>query len=125
MSQVGVGNLFLFLSMLCGAGAQVVLKSVLNETGPLILDSALLTHLSSYRTGLRIFVAVSLFAASFLSWLVCLSRLNLSYAYAVACSAAIFVSVFSVLFLGEVVSLRMWWGTILIVVGIVLLTPQA
>jgi uncharacterized membrane protein len=56
-------------------------------------------------------------------WLLCLDRLNLSYAYPIACSSVLLVALFSGLFLGETVTLKMWSGTVLILIGIVLLMP--
>ena len=62
--------------------------------------------------------------AGFLFWILCLVRLELSYAYPVACSSVLFVSLFSVIFLGETVTPRMWIGTAFILVGLVLLMPK-
>src|SRR5690242_14423063 len=96
--------------MLCTAGAQVVLKALFNEYGVLKLDASLLTYWMAPGAALRIALALFLMIVAFLAWLLCLSRLNLSYAYTVACSSALFVSIFSALFLGEIVSARLWLG---------------
>ncbi len=56
-------------------------------------------------------------------WALCLSRLSLSYAYPVASTSVLLIAVFSVVVLGEAISLKMWAGTALILVGIVLLRP--
>ena len=125
MSPFIIGNLILLASLLCTAGAQVILKALFNEHGVLHLDASLLTYLNSPIAAVRLVIALLLSAAGFVTWLLCLSRLNLSYAYTVVCSSALFVNVFSVIFLGEAVPARLWLGTALIVAGTMLVVPAA
>ncbi len=63
----------------------------------------------------------TMLVAGFLFWMMSLSRLDLSYAYPLACPSALLVAVLS---LGEVVTARMWWGAAMIVLGTVLLVPS-
>ncbi len=121
MSNVGIGNAFLLLSILFASGSQVVLKKLFNETGPLKVNSLLLEQLFSEGRFVRLSGALAMVIIAFIFWTLSLSRLELSYAYPVASSSALVVAFFSVLFLGEAVTARMWWGIVLIVLGTALL----
>jgi drug/metabolite transporter (DMT)-like permease len=125
MSKFLTGNLFLLLSMICASSSQVILKALLGEVGEGPQDwsawRALLTPERLLRGGGSILLVV----AGFVFWLLSLARLELSYAYPVACSSILFVALLSVIFLGETVTPRMWLGTVLVLIGIVLLTPQS
>jgi drug/metabolite transporter (DMT)-like permease len=60
----------------------------------------------------------------FAFWLMCLARLPLGYAYPVACSSIVIVALLGVVFLGEAITPRMLGGTLLIVLGVWLVTPR-
>lgn len=124
MSTFWIGNTYLLLAMLCASGSQIVFKALFNETGPLGFNGSFVQALCYPGRILHVLVALVLLVAGFVLWLLSLSRLDLSYAYSVACSGAVIVTLFSVLFLGESVSIRSWCGTVLIVLGTVLLTPS-
>jgi multidrug transporter EmrE-like cation transporter len=116
--------MYLLLGMLCASGSQIVFKTLFNETGPLGFNRFFVQALCYPGRVLRVLAALALLVAGFVLWMMSLSRLDLSYAYPVACSSAVIVTLFSVLFLGESVSIRSWGGTVLIVLGTVLLTPS-
>jgi drug/metabolite transporter (DMT)-like permease len=124
MSTFWIGNTYLLLAMLCSSGSQGVFKALFNERGPLGFNGAFVQALCYPGRVLRISAALALLIAGFVFWMMSLSRLDLSYAYPVACSSAVIVILFSVLFLGEAVSIRSWCGTVLIVLGTVLLAPS-
>lgn len=115
--------MYLVLSMLCGAVSQIAFKALFNKTGPLSLDWSSVQQINSYGRGLGVLAAAMLVAAFFF-WLMTLSRLDLSYAYSIACSSALLVTFFSIVFLGETVSAKMWSGIILIVLGTALLATS-
>jgi drug/metabolite transporter (DMT)-like permease len=123
MSQFWLGNLTLLLSVVCASGSQVLFKSLFNETGPLSLDWMSVQALCHPGRALRVISALALLVAGFLLWLASLSRLDLSYAYPVACASALLVTLWCVLFLKETVALSTWFGTALIVLGTMLLAP--
>lgn len=124
MNRFVIGNLFLLLSMACAATSQILLRALLAETGPLGLDwtacRSLLTGERLVRGGL----AMMLIVAGFGFWVLALSRLQLSYAYPIACSSILLVTLLSALFLGEAITVRTWAGTVLILLGVVLLMPR-
>jgi drug/metabolite transporter (DMT)-like permease len=120
MSAFWAGNVYLLVSMLFGAASQIVFKALFNEVGPLVWPpTQLLDHPGAV---MRIATALILLGGAFVFWMMSISRLNLSYAYPIACASALLVACFSVFFLGEAVSLRMWLGTVLIVLGTIFLS---
>ena len=122
MSKFAMGNILLFASMLCTTASHVMIKALIDEAG----ESLTLSSLFTVFTGPKLFrsvLAASLLVAGFLLWALCLSRLSLSYAYPVASTSVLLIAVFSVVVLGEAISLKMWAGTVLILAGIVLLRP--
>lgn len=122
MTTFWVGNIYLVLSMLFGAASQIVFKALFNETGPLQWSlTQLLNHPGAM---LKIFIALALLAGAFVAWMMTLSRLDLSYAYPIASSSALLVTLLSFVFLGETVTGKMWFGTVLIVLGTALLVPS-
>ena len=125
MSKFLTGNLFLGLSILLNAIAQIVMKSLMTELGDnqglLNKLQLLLVPARLWRAGL---VGV-LVGVGFLAWVTSLSKLDLSYAYPIACGSALLVTALSVIFLGEVATPKMWIGTLLIMAGTVLLAPSS
>jgi drug/metabolite transporter (DMT)-like permease len=124
MTRFAAGNFFLLLSMACGSTSQLILKAVLRDVDPPGLTwSSWQPFLSPDRL-LRGGGAMILIVAGFGFWVLALARLELSYAYPIACSSILFVALLSALFLSEPITPRMWIGTVLILIGVVLLTPQ-
>lgn len=124
MSKFFWGNVFLAVSILSQAIGQVTLKSLMKE-----LDGheGLANKLQQLLIASR-FWRAGLFATAigigFLAWTVSLSKLDLSYAYTIACGSALLVTALSVVFLGETATTRTWFGAVLIVAGTVLLVPS-
>lgn len=123
MSQFWVGNVFLLLSIVAGAGAQVALKRLMSLIGPLRLEALAPAHLNSIGAVPMALLSASLLVIGLGCWLVSLSRLDLTYAYPLACASALLVTLFGVVFLGESVTVRMAIGVVLIVAGTALLVP--
>jgi drug/metabolite transporter (DMT)-like permease len=123
MSKFAMGNILLFASMLCTTTSHVMIKGLIDQAGD---DGLTVSSLFELFTGpklLRSALAGFLLVLGFLLWALCLSRLSLSYAYPVASTSVLLIAVFSVAILGETINPRMWAGTVLILVGIVLLRP--
>ena len=126
MSSFMTGNILLILSMTATAVSQVMLKAVLNQTESATLQWETLREIfATPALAIRTAIAFVLVFAGFGLWMLSLSRLNLSYAYPVASSSVLLVAFLSGFFLGEPITLRVWGGTVLILLGIVLLTPGA
>ena len=117
MSQFWQGNLFLALSMLTGASGQVMLKQYLRIVGPVDPSFSSLAGITEKGSGVLAASAAVLLIAGFGFWLASLTRLDLSYAYPIACGSAVIVAIFSALFLHEPLTLRTIVATMIIVAG--------
>lgn len=118
------GNVFLLASMLCSSGAQLLLKRVIDEARLSAAGGAALLSLLTWERVLRGGGALLLVGLGFICWILCLTRLDLTYAYPIACASVLFVTLFGAVFLHEAVSARTWAGTVLVVLGVVLLGPS-
>ncbi len=122
MSRFVLGNVFLAASIGCAALSQVLLKAVLRGSDPGDLR-ALLGALFASGRGATSGLALVLVASGFVCWLQALTRLDLSYAYPIACASILVVAFLSWLVLGEPLSARAWVGTLLVLAGVALLAP--
>lgn len=124
MSKFLVGNLYLLVFMVLSSGSQVLLKELIDQAPPFQFTWDWLRSFATRPTLIRGFAASSMMGVGFVCWLLCLTRLSLSYAYPIACASVFFVTLFSLFFLDETITPRIWAGTALIVLGIALLIPQ-
>jgi drug/metabolite transporter (DMT)-like permease len=125
MSRFVAGNLLLLMSMLCASASQLLLKSVLRDVDPPGLVWSSWQPLLEPARFVRGSGAMVLIVAGFAFWVLALARLELSYAYPIACCSILLVALLSAVFLGEPITGKMWLGTVLILVGVVLLTPES
>ena len=123
MSRFVLGNVYLAASIGCAALSQVLLKGVLRASEPGDLG-ALVGALASPGRVARSGIALALVASGFVCWLQALARLDLSYAYPIACASILVVALLSWLVLGEPLSVRAWIGTLLVLAGVALLSPR-
>jgi multidrug transporter EmrE-like cation transporter len=121
MSTFWTENAYLILAVLLASCSQIVLKALLNGMEPSGFNWSFVRGIFSYGRVFRMLLALAMLMAAFVFWIMSLGRLNISYAYAFACSSALLVNFFSVMFLNEEVSVRMWLGTVFIVLGTILL----
>ena len=105
MTRFAQGNGFLLLSMICAAASQIVLKSVLREL-PEDEGWRAWRELIAPARFWRVALAGTLVVTGFGGWVMALARLELSYAYPIACASIIFVPILSTIFLGESVTPR-------------------
>lgn len=124
MSQFWSGNLFLLMSILLGSGSQIVFKALFNITGPLKPAMLLSPQILTAKVIVLLGLAFAMLVGGFVFWTLSLSRLDLSYAYPLACASALLVALFSVLFLGEVLTAKAILGTVLIVLGTAFIIPS-
>lgn len=124
MSRFAVGNLFLLLSMLCSAGGHLVVKLTMDDARTASAAGATWQQLLTLPRLIRGGSGLSLVAVAFVFWLLCLSRLDLSYAYPIASASVLFVTLFSAVFLHEVITPRVWLGTVLVIAGVALIGPR-
>lgn len=124
MSRFLSGNLYLVASMFCVTTSHVMIKGLIDQAQPESFAWRALGQFLTVERLIRGGIAGVLLVAGFVTWMLCLTRLDLSYAYPVASTSVLLISLFSVLVLGETVTPRMWLGTALILVGVVLLRPE-
>ena len=123
MSRFLFGNLFLLLSMVCAAGGHILMKGAIDQVRSEGLSWQTVRLLCSGERLLRGGGGAIMIVAAFLFWLLALTKLDLSYAYPVACTSVLLVVFFSSIFLGEPVTARTYLATALILGGIILLAP--
>ena len=107
---------------LIAAVGQLLLKSGMDQVGPVSradLSSPLPLLLTVFSNPL-ILVAIPLYVAGFLTWLIVLSKLDLSYAYLFLAVTYVLVPLLSWLFLGEYVPTMRWIGIAVICIGLVI-----
>ncbi len=121
MSRFFIGNLFLAGSMVCAVASQLLIKTMIDEVAPSALSWEQLRAFLEGDRLLRSGLAVALLVAGFLCWIMCLVKLDLSYAYPIVCTTVLFVALASVIFLGETMTFRGWIATGLVLAGLVLL----
>jgi len=123
MSKFWWGNLYLLVSVLCAVSSQIMIKSLLDEVQAVAEGWQALQAMLSDGRLFRAAAASALLVAGFVCWILCLTKLDLSYAYPIACSSVLIVAFFSAFSLGEAVTPRVWLGTVLILLGLVALGP--
>ncbi len=123
MSKFMTGNFLLLSSMVLGAGSQVLIKSLMNKYQGSLLNIADIKAFIDIPNIMGVAISAMMLVLGFIFWIFALAKLNLSYAYPIACTSVIFVALFGSIFLGELITLRMSLGTVLILVGIILLMP--
>jgi len=123
MSKFVTGNLFLAMSILLTSISQVMLKAMMSELDENGGFTAKMRQLFEASRFWRAALIATMIVGAFLCWVTCLSKLDLSYAYPLACGSAMLIAFLSVMFLGETVTWRVWIGTFLIMLGTVFLAP--
>lgn len=119
--------IMIFGAVVIGAIGQLCIKSGVNQIGYIEVDlsqNPVRTLYMILSTPL-ILVAIPLYVAGYLLWVIVLSRHNLSFAYPLLALNFVLVPLASRLLLGETVEMRQWVGIGLIMVGVVVvLTSQ-
>ena len=111
--------------MISAVSSQIILKGLINELQPLVTTWRDIVPLLDAARIVKLGAAMLLLVAGYTFWVLCLMRLDLSWAYPVACTSVLFVVLFSVLFLGEPLTLKIGMGTVLILAGVILLAPKS
>ena len=124
MSRFLLGNLFLLLSLFSATSGHILLKVVIDDVKSTGINRELLRLLLSGDRLVRGGLGGFLIVVAFVFWMLALAKLDLSYAYPIACSSVLLVTFFSAVFLGEPVTARTYLASVLILAGIVLLMPS-
>ena len=119
-------TLILFLIMLTSIAdtcSQLFLKSAINSLRPEVkgIKKALLFALRLIRLP-RVWVAFLFSNISLVIWLFVLTRRDLNFVFSIGSMHYIFIAFAARLLLKEKIGLKRWFGTLLIVAGIMLVT---
>ena len=116
------GHIYILLTLAFTVYGQLVLKWQMNGVGPMPAAGTekLMFLLSQFLNPWIISGFISAFVAS-LAWMAAMTRFDINYAYPFMSLAFVIVMGFSVLFLGETVSLAKVVGTLFVVVGLVVI----
>ena len=116
------GHIYILLTLAFTVYGQLVLKWQMSGVGPLPAAGTekLAFLLSQFLNPWIISGFISAFVAS-LAWMAAMTRFDLNYAYPFMSLAFVIVMGFSVLFLGETVSLAKVVGTLFVCVGLVVI----
>jgi uncharacterized membrane protein len=117
-----IGHLYVVATLAFTVYGQLVLKWQIGGAGPMP-DSGADKLLFLFRQFLNPWI-ISGFASAFLAslaWMAAMTRFDLNYAYPFMSLAFVIVMVFSVLFLGESVTVPRVAGTLLVMAGLIVI----
>jgi len=117
------GHIYILLTLAFTVYGQLVLKWQIGQAGPMPADG-LAKLLFLFKQLLNPWIIsgfVSAFLAS-LAWMAAMTRFELNYAYPFMSLAFVIVMVFSVLFLGELLTWQRVLGTLLVMGGLVVIS---
>lgn len=119
-----VSLLMIAFSITLAVGGQFLLKAGMTKVGR--FDSANLAVVSGLLvktfTEPRVVLGLSLYVLSSVSWLIVLSRVELSFAYPLAALGYVVAIALSALILKEQVSVARWLGALMISLGVVFIS---
>lgn len=111
------------LTSICDTASQLFLKSSVNS---IEVKTNGITKIISFIIRLirtpRVWTSFTFSTASLILWLYILSKVDLSLAFSVCSMHYIFIAIASGWILKEKIGLNRWAGTVLIVIGIILVT---
>jgi drug/metabolite transporter (DMT)-like permease len=110
------------LATLIATSGQLLLKSGMRQVGPVSrvdLSNPVPLLVTVFSNPL-ILIAIPLYVTGFLTWLIVLSKLDLSYAYPFLAVTYVLVPLLSWLLLGEHIPVMRWIGIAVICMGLVL-----
>jgi drug/metabolite transporter (DMT)-like permease len=110
------------MAPMVGTAGQLLLKVGMNRAGDLNRASLSdpINLIQRVFGNPWILIAIPLYGAGFLLWLVVLSKLNLSYAYSFLALAYVLVPLFSWWLFGDQIPMLRWVGILVICLGLIL-----
>ena len=115
--------LLILVSVGLAVAGQVFLKVGMGQVGSIGSSSIANWQSTLFKviTTPQVWIGLLLYGLSALSWLIVLSRVDLSFAYPFAALGYAAVVLVSWLYLKEPISLLRWWGVLVICVGVILI----
>ncbi|MCB9139501.1 MAG: EamA family transporter [Caldilineaceae bacterium] len=112
----------ILLSIASGVAGQTVIKVGVSQPHNADAASGILALVTAVTTSPLILTGLALYGMGALAWIAVLSKLDLSYAYPFLALNFVLITLVSVLFLGENVSLTHWFGIGIIVAGVIVVS---
>jgi multidrug transporter EmrE-like cation transporter len=115
-------NIFLILaSVSLNAGAQIIMRKAMLQIGEINLENrTVLSYLPQLIGNIFLWVSFLCYGLSILIWIIVLSKVEVSYAYAFSSLGYILVTILGALLLHEQVSMVRIAGIIVVCFGIIL-----
>ena len=126
-AQRRMGVVLLLVSIVFCTVAQFMLKAAMNRVGvlPAFADLELISFLLEHRVAVGlIIVGLGLYGSGTILWILCLTRLELSFAYPISTLQYLLVFLAAWIFLGEDIHLARWLGMAVIAVGVVVMSAD-
>ena len=110
--------IYLSISLFLAVAGQISIKNGLNQIGAINTMSFLRFLIRSF-TSYWVLIGLALYVISTITWLMLLSRVNLSFAYPLISISYILILIFSAVFLHESIGILKILGVVLICLGII------
>jgi uncharacterized membrane protein len=124
--QFLVNHLYIFLSIGFAVASQLIIKWKMAEFSYYNYETIYDKFLFAFGMLLNpyIILSVILTLLSGLSWMIAMTKFEISYAYPFTLLGLIFVSIFSVLFFGETINLLKIIGILFVMIGIFIISKS-
>jgi multidrug transporter EmrE-like cation transporter len=120
---MNIAVIYILISVLGGAIGQILLKKGMTSMGPVTLElSHLFSILWRMATNPYVFFGLAIYVTGTVFWLSALSRVNLSFAYPFASLSYVIMLIASWLILDEKISALRLLGTVIIGLGVFLIS---
>lgn len=110
----------IIINVALAVSGQIAIKAGMKQIGYINSANLLSLTLKSF-TNVYVILGLLSYALAAVSWIIVLSRVDLSYAYPMLSLGYIVILLISIFFLNEVVTTMRITGTILIIVGVSLI----
>jgi len=112
--------LLILTSVSLNAGAQILMRKGMLQIGEVSFTSSLLKTLSQMATSAFLWLSLSCYGMSILIWMMVLSRVEVSFAYAFSSLGYVLVTVMGVIVLKEHISIFRIAGIAVVCIGVIL-----
>ena len=120
-----ISIIYILISVLGSAVGQLLLKKGMNSMGPVTLSmDQFLNVVWQMATNLNVVIGLAIYLVGTVFWLAALSRVDLSFAYPFASFQYILLLVASWLLFGESITAGRLIGTVVIGIGIFILSVK-
>jgi multidrug transporter EmrE-like cation transporter len=116
------GIYFVLISVLFNVAGQFSLKIAMNKFGAIEINNSIITVFSKIIIHPNVILGFTFYIISAISWIIALSKLELSHAYPMLSIGYVLVMFISYFFLNESLGLHKILGTLLIIAGIFLIS---